>query len=92
MLKWFLIFLFAIIKRKLNLKFLLESLKTLTNDKDCSETRIKFLFRLSFSIIGRFSAEYIHSRLSEQFSGSQAAFTETFRVTGGYQKVGTQAS
>jgi hypothetical protein len=83
------IFLLVLIKRKVNVKFMLASLKALTNDKDCSETRIKFLFRLSFSLIGRFSAEYIHIRLSKQFSGSQAAFRETCRVTGGYQKVGT---
>jgi hypothetical protein len=28
-------------------------------------------------------------RLLEQFSGSQAAFGTTFRVTGGYRKAGT---
>jgi hypothetical protein len=28
-------------------------------------------------------------RLSEHFSGSHAAFGSTFRVTGGYQKAGT---
>jgi hypothetical protein len=32
---------------------------------------------------------YIHGRLSEQFSVSQAAFGTTFRVTGGYRKAGT---
>jgi hypothetical protein len=31
----------------------------------------------------------IHCWLSEQFSGSQAAFGTTFRVTGGYRKAGT---
>jgi hypothetical protein len=31
---------------------------------------------------------FIHSRLSEQFSGSQAAFGISFRVTGGYRKAG----
>ncbi len=30
-----------------------------------------------------------HSRLSEQFSESQAALGTTFRVTGGYLKAGT---
>jgi hypothetical protein len=29
---------------------------------------------------------YIHGKLSEQFSGSQAALGTTFKVTGGYQK------
>ncbi len=38
----------------------------------CSESRIRFLFRLSFAFIGRFILVYIHSRLLEQFSESQA--------------------
>jgi hypothetical protein len=56
------------------MKFLLASLKTLTgtNSKICSESRIKFLFRLSFALIGQFFLLYIHRRLSEQFSESQA--------------------
>jgi hypothetical protein len=29
---------------------------------------------------------YIHGRLSEQLSGSQAAFGKTFRVTGSHRK------
>jgi hypothetical protein len=32
---------------------------------------------------------FIHSRLSEQFSGSQAAFGISFRVTGGHRKAGS---
>ncbi len=36
------------------MKFLLDSLKTLTNSKSCSESRIKFLFGLSFALIGKF--------------------------------------
>jgi hypothetical protein len=52
------------------MKFLLASLKTLINSK----SRINFLFRLSFALIGEFFLEYIHSRLSEQFSESQAGF------------------
>jgi hypothetical protein len=31
---------------------------------------------------------YIHSRLAEHFSGSQAVYGTTFRDTGGYQKAG----
>jgi hypothetical protein len=46
--------------------------KTLTNSKSCSERRIKFLFRLSFALIGQFILVYIHSWLSETFSESQA--------------------
>jgi hypothetical protein len=56
-------------------KFLLASLETLTNSKDCSESRVKGLFQHSFSLDGQ---------LSEQFSGS--AFKTTFRVTGGIGK------
>jgi hypothetical protein len=68
------------------------SLKTLTNSKKSSESHIKFhekipslqfLFRLSFAITSRFSPVYNHGRLSKQFSGSQAAFGTTFKVTGG---------
>jgi hypothetical protein len=44
---------------------LLASLKSLTNSKSCSESRIKFLFRLSFALIGHFFLVYIHSQLSE---------------------------
>jgi hypothetical protein len=63
----------------------------LANSKNCSVSRIKFLFRLSFALIGRFFPVYIHSRLSEQFSGSQAGYGTTFRDTGGYQKAGTSS-
>jgi hypothetical protein len=73
------------------MKFLLASLKTLTNSKSCSESRIKFLFRLSFALNGQFFLLYIHSRLSEQFSESQAGFGKTFKGTGGYQKAGTSS-
>jgi hypothetical protein len=40
------------------------------------------------ALIGKFSPVYIQARLSEQFSGSQAAYRTAFRVTGGYQKAG----
>jgi hypothetical protein len=67
------------------MKLLLASLKTLTNSKNCSASRIKFLFRLSFAFIGGFFPVYIHSRLPEQLSGSQTGYG----TTGGYQKAGT---
>jgi hypothetical protein len=73
------------------MKILLASLKTFTISKNCSVNRINFLFRLSFALIGRFFPVYIHSRLSEQFSGSQAGYGKTFRDTGGYQKAGTSS-
>jgi hypothetical protein len=51
---------------------------------------IKFLFRLSFALIGGFSS-YILSRFSEQFSGSRAAFGNHFINTSGYRKAGTSS-
>jgi hypothetical protein len=36
------------------MKLLLASYKRLTNSNSCSESRIKFLFRLSFAFIGQF--------------------------------------
>jgi hypothetical protein len=36
-------------KSKLDIKFIVASLKTLTDSRNCSESRIKFLFRLSFA-------------------------------------------
>jgi hypothetical protein len=47
-----------------------------TNSKSCSESSIKFLFRLSLALIGQF-LEYIQSRLSEQFSESQSGLGTT---------------
>jgi hypothetical protein len=66
-------FLACLVLEKINMKFLLASLKSLTNCKSCSESRIKFLFRLSFAIIGHFFLVYIHSQLSEQLLKAQAA-------------------
>jgi hypothetical protein len=73
------------------MNFLLAFLKALTNSKNCSVSRNKVLSRLFFALIGRFFPMYIHSRLSEQFSGSQAGYVSTFRDTGGYQKAGTSS-
>jgi hypothetical protein len=70
---------------------LLASLKTLTNSKNCLVSRIKFLLGLSFALIGRFFPVYVHSRLSEQFSGSQAGYGSTFINTGCYQKARTSS-
>jgi hypothetical protein len=62
-------------------------LKTLTD----SENHIKFLFRLSFALIGKFFPVSIHSRLSKQFSGLQAGYGTTFKGTVDYQKAGTSS-
>jgi hypothetical protein len=53
-----------LLNRKINIKYLLVSLKAPTNSKDCTKSSIRFFFRLSISITDQFS---------EQFSGSQAA-------------------
>ncbi len=60
------------------MKFLLASLKTVTNSKNFPESRIKFLVRLSFAHIGLFFQCH-----------SQAGYGTTFRDTGGNQKAGT---
>ncbi len=79
MLKWFSNFQPTLLKRKIKIKFLSHPLKILTNSKDGSESRIKFLFRLSFSLTGWFFPVYFrnnfqdHRRLSEQLLESQAA-------------------
>ncbi len=61
------------LKRKINTKFLLASLKTLNNSKDYYESQI-FLFRLD--LIGWISQVYVHT---------WPAFGTTYRVTGGYR-------
>ncbi len=48
---------------------MIASLKTLTNSKKCSESRIKFLFRPFFALVGKFSPVSINGRFSEKFSG-----------------------
>jgi hypothetical protein len=58
------------------MKFLLASLKTLNNSKNCPERRIKFLFQCTI-------AGFRNSL------GSQAGFGTTYRDASGYQKAGT---
>jgi hypothetical protein len=58
----------------------LASLNTLTNCKSCSKSRIQFLFRLSFVLIGQFFLLYIHSWLQEQFSESEAGSEQLLKA------------
>jgi hypothetical protein len=58
--------------------FILKTVPT-TGSNFCSG----FLFLLMVDFL---LCTYIHGRISEQFSGSQAAFKTTFRVTSGSQK------
>jgi hypothetical protein len=55
------------------------------------KTASYFCSGFSFALIGQSFLVYIHSRLSEQFSESQAGFGTTFKGTGGYQKAGTSS-
>jgi hypothetical protein len=72
-------------KRKINIKFQLVSVKTVTKSVDSSEAASEFLFRLSFAVISLviFILCSCHCRLSEQFSESQVAFGTNFKVIGG---------
>jgi hypothetical protein len=56
------------LKRKINKKFLLASVKA----------ALEFLFRLPFSLIGRFSQVYVHAK-----GGFRNSF-ENHRVTGSF--------
>ncbi len=73
--KWFLNFKGALLKRKINVKFLLASLKTITNSKRPKDAT-KFLFRLSFSVIGRFYSLYLQSLYIHVISGFRKNFQD----------------
>jgi hypothetical protein len=70
------------------MKFLLAFLRTLTNYKNYSESRVS---PLTFVLIGRFLSAYIHSRLSKQFSGSQAVPEQLLETQAAYQKARTSS-
>jgi hypothetical protein len=64
-----------------------------THSKDCSESRIKFLFRVFFALMGHFSpvTEYcIRGRFRKNFRIT-GGFWNYFRVTGGYCKAETSS-
>jgi hypothetical protein len=82
-----------LLKRKINIEFLLHSLKTLTQIlKIVPKAASEFLFRLSFSLAGGFSQVYVtvhviagfrkdfqvDRRLPEQLLASQAAIGTSF--------------
>jgi hypothetical protein len=74
--------------KKSKVKFLLASLKPLTNSKSCSESRITFLFRLSFALlsvqgtcIAGFRNNFQnHRRVSEQLLKAQDILALNFLV------------
>jgi hypothetical protein len=67
-------FLCSLVKRKINTKFLLLYMKTLTNSKNCFESRIRISVPFpSFSLVDFLNCT-VHRRLLEQFSESQEAF------------------
>jgi hypothetical protein len=57
----------CLVPEKKDIKLLLAPVKTLTVSKNCSESRIKLLFRLPFALSDRFSPVYIYVRFSGQF-------------------------
>jgi hypothetical protein len=73
----------CLVQEKINIKFLLASLKTLIDTKSCSESRVRFLFRFSFALNcpflqNTFMASLLNTfqdqrRLSEQLLETQAA-------------------
>jgi hypothetical protein len=75
------------------MKFLLASLKTLTNSKSCSASRIKFLFRLSFALIGHFFLVYntFIAGFQNKLESQAGLGTTFFKGTGGYQKEETSS-
>jgi hypothetical protein len=72
---WILNFLDVFFRRNINKKFLVASLKTLVNSKDCFESRLNVLFWLSISVIGRISPVY----MSDLASGTSFWITGSFR-------------
>ncbi len=83
---FFLIFRLPSSREKNYMEFLLPSLKTLTYYKNCSESRIKFLFLLSFALVCKIFPVYIYSRLSEQFSESQAGYEQLLETHAAIRK------
>jgi hypothetical protein len=69
------------------MKFFIVSLKTVPDYENCSESRIKFLFRLSFALIGQFfpctfmagfrNNFQDHRRVMEQLLETQAVFRKS---------------
>jgi hypothetical protein len=60
------------------MKFLLASLKTLTNYKDCSENRIRISLAAFLALICLFSPVYC-------IQYNIAGFMKNFRIAGGFQ-------
>jgi hypothetical protein len=70
----------ACLVQQQKIKFLLDSLKTLSKFKNCTESRIIFPVRLSFAVIGRFSPEY-NVKLTMSIVHSWPAFGTIFSIT-----------
>jgi hypothetical protein len=63
-------------------------LKTLANFKDCLQSHIQFLSGFpSLSLVLFFNVRlYVHGQLSQQYSGSQAAFSTNYRPLAAIEK------
>ncbi len=66
------------------MKFLLASLKTLTNSKFSFKSCITFLFQLSLTIINRSFQWSFMAGFRNDFQESLEAFGTIFRITGGF--------
>ncbi len=72
------------VQRKLNMKFLLASLKTLTNSKFSFKSCITFLFRLSLTFISRSFQWSFMAGFRNNYQESLGAFGTIYRITGGF--------
>ncbi len=77
---WCLNVLPAFFKRKININFLNASLKTLINAKNCSESHIKFRFR-----VPGFNRSHWSNSSSVHSTFILPAFRTIFRITGGFR-------
>ncbi len=67
---WFFNFFSCLVQEKSEYEVYDSFFKNSYYSKNCSVSCIKFLFQLSFALIGLFFPVNIHGQLSEQFSGS----------------------
>jgi hypothetical protein len=78
----------SLVKEKINIKFLLASLKTLTNSYDCPKAASNCSGLPSPSYVDFLQCTFMVG-FRNNFQDHQAAFETTFRVTGRYRKAGT---
>jgi hypothetical protein len=88
--QWFLNFFGSLLKKILNKKIFLASMKTFSNTETCTESRHRIFPRLTISVISR--PKYTcHGRFTEQFSESHPGYRASFTVTGGFLNAATSS-